>query len=550
MSGCMLFLQLFYFDCVGYSASMVSKSVHPVVAWTKKTCRSMIEWISSQGGSHDGCVYISNSVGTKIWENLESDYGCQLARESVPEDVLKALFQIYGVQNEVWLVSSKMGCMEANIERVRKIIFEIGKILREMNVGVRGQLQSYTMKIGNGNEFGSVDDGSVIGIDTEPWQKRPLSSYFDGVLWHQGAYDEAAEEGDRYVEDTGADVGLKPGPVSIDDGNVGKEEDRFSLKGNLSRTEWTLLKFLFEKPARGQDKCRDEVARFGEWIMSTAEFDCLCLGNKISSKVINISAAYLFEKESDSWFLPTNFGDQACYKNQSSKVETSLASIISECGLHRFNRRLKWCSKIFIPIHDKMSEHWFLVVTRVSEKVVEIWDSNTDIVSFPRRHQMARDVILLMQKVFASDMKKPSDVYYQFSSFETKQPDCNPSNNIDWKSGVYLIRHMQLYGQPWFEGFQSNKYRSALALGIMNNPKNEALKVVTESADVSHSRSKNTLNGRDNCTGPSGDNMEAETDSELPNSDNNVNIPSGRKFRSHRKRKDLGASLTPLFPYF
>ncbi|KAM5585243.1 hypothetical protein ABKV19_004568 [Rosa sericea] len=316
MSGCMLFLQLFYFDCVGYSASMVSKSVHPVVAWTNKRCRSMIEWISAQGGSHSGCVYISNSVGAKIGENLEADYCCQLVCENVPEDVSKALFQIYGVQNEFRLVSSKMGCMEANIERVRKIIFEIGKILREMNVGVRGQLHSYRKKTGNGNEFGSDDDGSVI------------------------------EEGDRYVEDTGAEVGLKPGHVSTDDGNVGKEEDRFPFKGNLSLTEWTLLKFLFEKPARGPVKCRDEVARFGEWIMSTADFDCLRPGIKISSKVINISAAYLFEKESDSWFLPTNFGEQACYKNQSSKVETSLASIISECGLHRFNRRLKWCSKV------------------------------------------------------------------------------------------------------------------------------------------------------------------------------------------------------------
>ncbi|XP_024166909.1 uncharacterized protein LOC112173507 isoform X2 [Rosa chinensis] len=352
MSGCMLFVQLFYFDCVGYSASMVSKSVHPVVAWTNKRCRSMIEWISAQWGSHGGCVYISNSVGAKIGENLEADYGCQLVCESVPEHVSKALFQIYGVQNEIRFVSSKMGCMEANIERVRKIIFEIGKIMREMNVGVRGQLHSYRMKTGNGNEFGSDDDGSVIGIDIEPWQKRPLSSYYDGGSWQEGAYDEAAKEGDRYVEDTGAEVGLKLGPVSTDDGNVGKEEDRFPLKGNLSLTEWTLLKFLFEKPTRGPVKCRDEVARFGEWIMSTADFDCLRPRNKISNKVINISAAYLFEKESDSWFLPTNFGEQACYKNQSSKVETSLASIISECGLHRFNRRLKWCSKILIPVHD------------------------------------------------------------------------------------------------------------------------------------------------------------------------------------------------------
>jgi hypothetical protein len=45
MSGCVLFLQLLYFDSVCYSNCIVTTSVAPVVAWTRGRANSIIKWI-------------------------------------------------------------------------------------------------------------------------------------------------------------------------------------------------------------------------------------------------------------------------------------------------------------------------------------------------------------------------------------------------------------------------------------------------------------------------------------------------------------------------
>ncbi|KAL6176634.1 hypothetical protein ACLB2K_053267 [Fragaria x ananassa] len=108
--------------------------------------------------------------------------------------------------------------------------------------------------------------------------------------------------------------------------------------------------------------------------------------------------------------------------------------------------------QILIPVHDETLDHWFLVLIKVRDEVVEIWDSKADMASSRRRHEIATSVILLVQKVFASDMKKPGDIYYNFSSFEVTVLKGNQWDVNGFESGIYLMRHMQLYGERWFDG--------------------------------------------------------------------------------------------------
>lgn len=60
--------------------------------------------------------------------------------------------------------------------------------------------------------------------------------------------------------------------------------------------------------------------------------------------------------------------------------------------------------------------------------------------------------MLLLQNIFAKEMTKSQDVYYDFPSFPLSVPDGNPTNDNNHDSGIYVARHMQSYREKWFEG--------------------------------------------------------------------------------------------------
>ncbi|KAK9913400.1 hypothetical protein M0R45_037218 [Rubus argutus] len=155
---------------------------------------------------------------------------------------------------------------------------------------------------------------------------------------------------------------------------------------------------------------------------------------------------------------------------------------------------------IFIPLKDDIRDHWFLLVMKLSQKNAELWDSQPDTGSGARRVEKARAAMLLLQNIFANEMTKSQDVYYDFPSFPLSVPDGNPTNDNNHNSGIYVARHMQSYREKWFEGYNSNEQCSLLALEIVKHPKNKLHHLVTKAAS-----------GR-------------------------VRNPTGRKCRSHRKR--------------
>ncbi|KAK9911875.1 hypothetical protein M0R45_035757 [Rubus argutus] len=72
---------------------------------------------------------------------------------------------------------------------------------------------------------------------------------------------------------------------------------------------------------------------------------------------------------------------------------------------------------IFIPLKDDIRDHWFLLVMKLSQKNAELWDSQPDTGSGARRVEKARAAMLLLQNIFANEMTKSQDVYYDFPSF-------------------------------------------------------------------------------------------------------------------------------------
>ncbi|KAK9922210.1 hypothetical protein M0R45_030687 [Rubus argutus] len=78
---------------------------------------------------------------------------------------------------------------------------------------------------------------------------------------------------------------------------------------------------------------------YGNLFMS--ELQCLSPTLHLSSKVLNIAAAHLYEDNSQRWFFPTYFGERA--KGYASQIHEQgwVAATIHICQLQRFHRRLR-----------------------------------------------------------------------------------------------------------------------------------------------------------------------------------------------------------------
>ncbi|XP_040375279.1 uncharacterized protein LOC121053032 [Rosa chinensis] len=290
----------------------------------------------------------------------------------------------------------------------------------------------------------------------------------------------------------------------------------FAISGLITPENAHLMKFLFRKNGIGEDKWSEVVASYGDYAVTRKEFQCLSPATPLSCKVINISAAYLNEPESEHWFLPSFFGERARVKDESCSYAKWLTSTIEMCGLKRFHRRLQQCSKIFIPLHDNMEDHWILLVMHLPEKKAEVLDSFPDVRSRERQMDHARDVMAMLQKVFGSETTWSNSKFYHFPSFTLNFSDFNPTHEQRSESGVFVIRHMQYYRGMWSTTFHSEDQRTRLALEIVLHPRNEHRQILIGAA--------------------AGASMPPIGESELFK---NIPLPpTGRKFRSHRKRRD------------
>ncbi|KAK9911528.1 hypothetical protein M0R45_035429 [Rubus argutus] len=187
-----------------------------------------------------------------------------------------------------------------------------------------------------------------------------------------------------------------------------------------------------------------QVAKYGEFSISCWDICCLSPMCKLYSEVINISAAYLYERQSDCWFMPTFYG------------------II---------KRLIWTTCIFIPIYDSVEDHWFLLVINITETEAEIWDSHRDGVKENHRRECAIAAIVQLHKVFADELRMFPELYMKLSSIKVIYPEVDQFVVNIFDPGIYVLKNMQHYRKRWYHGFHSAGQRVRLTLELINNPK-------------------------------------------------------------------------------
>lgn len=282
---------------------------------------------------------------------------------------------------------------------------------------------------------------------------------------------------------------------------------------------------------------REEVARCGGFGLSRIEMGCLSACIPISSKVINTVAGHLCEIEPEIWCLPTYFGDIAKLYEDPSQVQGGIATTINLCRLQRFHRRLNQCSKIFIPLHDNPLNHWYLLVMNLVERKSEVWDCMPDSRSSDRRMADVGKVIAFTQHIFANEMTRSTNLYFNFPSFKMSVPKLNHTHDNNADSGVHVIRQMQHHGCNWYTHFDSLDHRYRIALEILNYPRNNVIH--SKSAAASQARRPSAVT-TGSCNGTQVMDQIREDCNDYHDSRALLaptNGPTGRKWRSHRRRR-------------
>ncbi|XP_021802249.1 uncharacterized protein LOC110746345 [Prunus avium] len=203
-------------------------------------------------------------------------------------------------------------------------------------------------------------------------------------------------------------------------------------------------------------------------------------------------AEYLYDTTSTKWFLPTYFWSAGAKLVRPSDRTTSCGRTQKICRLARFNGRLKDCMQIYIPMHDEVIGHWYLLICDIFHKKAEIWDSLPDVRHNKKRENDCHITLLYLDSVFHEDILSVFGTGWTFSSFSVVSPlDANPiqPNGVD--CGIFVIRHMQYYRQLWHDRYDSNVQRMRLAIELLRNEKNqlrdviirETLKVMENASD-------------------------------------------------------------------
>ncbi|XP_050387055.1 uncharacterized protein LOC126803313 [Argentina anserina] len=180
--------------------------------------------------------------------------------------------------------------------------------------------------------------------------------------------------------------------------------------------------------------------------------------------------AMSYANSTDCWFLPTSYSDHATSLGRQTIFDGHVASMTDIPSMQRFRGRLHECKKVFIPIHDKVEDHWYLAVLNVAEGECEIWDSNIDLSMKKRQEEYAKCTIDLFRQIFAEDFNRSPDLP---SVFVFQYPTSCPIQRKKEESGIYVIRNMQHYGKRWYDGFNPGDQRVRIALEIVGHPLNE-----------------------------------------------------------------------------
>lgn len=135
LTGCLLLLQLFYFDSICYGTAIVPMSLKPIVGWTRKRSEMLIKWIISQGGFSSTCIFVmkrnpATLGGTKVCSGAKKGLDCYVC-----DAISLVKTEVRELEADIDMLSSSTVGYELNLGSMGNIFREIAISLHEMKDG-------------------------------------------------------------------------------------------------------------------------------------------------------------------------------------------------------------------------------------------------------------------------------------------------------------------------------------------------------------------------------------------------------------------------------
>lgn len=548
LTGCIIFLQLFYVDIVGHSTLLVDKGSVPVVAWGNWEVKRLIERVERNGGFDSLTVFVSEQPMAKMGATGPSKYALHPNPDIQKVDGFRV--DLEAVKMELPYLSCTIAHMEAGLSSLREKVGRIEKSLTDFKDEIVRLLDAKVLELRKEESGGMsflhehieqpTNKSKRKHDDSEGGNERKRSeggtsqspfvlSYEEGKaaekLRAQAKAKVGADKGLNVADNEGSNCSTGPalpkaksqktkyntaigsrhtdpcirelfqstsGGILPKTGGLRRRSTPrvtvgpFTLKQTLSPCNTKIINFLFGGMPFTDVQNSESVANEGGITLSRGDLSCLAPNQLVSSDVINLWAEYLSAAGLESWYFPTLFVESATVNTGQVPTKEWTADTISKCRLQRFLPRILDCTRIFIPMYDCPGKHWYLLVVRPLVKLAEIWDSHVDKNSADRRKCFAVAALTHLDMLDSWDIFKRLDPTFKFAMFNVIITEHNPQQPNEYDCGIYVIRHMQHYKERWYDQYESDHQRCKIALETVKHRQNQLRASVKRSVRRHH----------------------------------------------------------------
>ncbi|KAH9780912.1 hypothetical protein KPL71_008255 [Citrus sinensis] len=422
VSGCVLFLKLFYFSSVVYDRPSIDRTMCPISVWNNDEIRRFLQWQKKLGGIK------SNKVSMRDPDRLHKPEQAEPhGWNNANNDAFQLLMERFGsfvAQNK-----ESFQTIERRLENIEKILGELtskyhrGSSKQPVAPDPPSNLKSQNRTSPDGKTMSKTEGKMILVSDDNTMDCRVKASLraFDVMLGCIGTTAHTSETPlDSFQFDRGHDLHLTPIPREEGE-NLAKPLDikqefqtstsmsvpatrpvrnrwpgryqlspydkvsrgakakfkagHFYVNNPLSLDQLKLIQYAFDKGGNGSEI----VVSTDDQFISRHNFMSLLPNTALNGEILTMIAYHLtlyeWAKWSDApinWYLPTIYAQSALTVGANVDGFAQAASVGKP-----FMLDFQSCQKIYVPINDG-AFHCFLFIVNVKEGYGEVWDPLPD----------------------------------------------------------------------------------------------------------------------------------------------------------------------------
>ncbi|KAK1588340.1 hypothetical protein Q3G72_022290 [Acer saccharum] len=381
ISGCVLFLQLFYLYSLQWNPPMVDKALTPVVCWTNIKIKKCVARLQTEGGVRSNQISVEDSF--KQPSPLEGQYDAAAHGETShgnQEPGTGNNAHMKGVHDVLQVVKEIQDTLKSELHDIRtKVNFLYAKFSSMEEKNFNEDLHNTTS-----HQKSKNDRPPNPTLNSPPPPPSPSRHLSIPTIQHP------------VVEDTLKD-------------DILEHESQSSNKRRVIQTRSTSKR----KPSRYQISPYIAVPVNVSTKYRYGPFQIGIQLNTYDEHLIT----YIFDKNLPSSEVIVDLGHLqysvfTCADGEQYSLKKSLSKLRES-----YMSDLRRCQQIYIPIND-LRNHWYLAVFDLNKRDCQIWDSNP-----PRkkgdltRLNQVRKLMESLDIVLADDISVAFPTTFSFTSF-------------------------------------------------------------------------------------------------------------------------------------